>query len=596
MQLYLFRMGVSTHMVLFSYFTCGRIYYNTFLTHIFIILLATLAWLWTANSSFCIAAEVTLAWDPNQESNLAGYRIYWGTASRQYDYSADLGNVTSYRFTGLTEGQSYFIAVTAYDTRYNESGFSNEIIYSVPIEDKDGDGLSDTREIKEYGTDPKIADSDRDGLTDGEEINIYDTDPLAIDSDQDGLTDGDELYRFNTNPKYTDTDYDGLSDSEEIYNHGTDPNRADSDGDGLTDTEEITSYGTDPCIDDSDQDGLKDNYELDYGFDPLIDDSDFHPYNEPPVKPALYHPQNGMANTSLQPTLQAGAYSDSDGHVHAATQWQISTKRDFSYIVYNLKTERFLTSLAVPESILETKMRYYWRVRYIDSRKAESEWSDRRWFRTVSTSAGDANNNGIPDDQEVRSQSLDMNYDGVPDITQTHMKLIYTLIGRRLLCLMGSENVTSIEMLRSIDDKQLNDLRQKPKSMPYGLISFKVFVDNPGETAYISVRSTEPDEAGTRWYKYDLANGWYDFTDHVTFSPDRTIATIRLTDGGIGDADGVVNGVIVDPSGPGNFARASAGYSTGGGGGGLLGCFIEASGQPTNLMTSIINGLRRLFN
>ena len=28
------------------------------------------------------AAEVALAWDPNREEDLAGYRVYWGTESR----------------------------------------------------------------------------------------------------------------------------------------------------------------------------------------------------------------------------------------------------------------------------------------------------------------------------------------------------------------------------------------------------------------------------------------------------------------------------------------------------------------------------------
>ena len=39
-----------------------------------------------------------------------------------------------------------------------------------------------------------------------------------------------------------------------------------------------------------------------------------------------------------------------------------------------------------------------------------------------------------------------------------------------------------------------------------------------------------------------------DFTTNVVFSGNRAIVT--LTDAGTGDADNVINGVIVDPSGP----------------------------------------------
>ncbi|MBM3149383.1 MAG: hypothetical protein FJZ88_05055, partial [Chloroflexi bacterium] len=78
-------------------------------------------------SSYTFAAQIRLAWDPNTESNLAGYRVYYGTTSGTYGTPTNVGNVTTYTLTNLTLAQTYFIAVTAYDTSNNESGYSNEV-------------------------------------------------------------------------------------------------------------------------------------------------------------------------------------------------------------------------------------------------------------------------------------------------------------------------------------------------------------------------------------------------------------------------------------------------------------------------------------
>ena len=78
------------------------------------------------------AAQVRLAWNPNTESDLGGYRIYYGTASRSYGSPVNVGRVTSYPLTGLSPGVRYYFAVTAYDTADNESGFSSEVSYTPP--------------------------------------------------------------------------------------------------------------------------------------------------------------------------------------------------------------------------------------------------------------------------------------------------------------------------------------------------------------------------------------------------------------------------------------------------------------------------------
>ena len=80
-------------------------------------------------------AQVTLGWDANSESDLAGYKLYRGYECGVYDTIVDVGLVTQYEVTGLAAEQQYCFAVTAYDNEdpVNESGFSNEVLYAQII-------------------------------------------------------------------------------------------------------------------------------------------------------------------------------------------------------------------------------------------------------------------------------------------------------------------------------------------------------------------------------------------------------------------------------------------------------------------------------
>jgi hypothetical protein len=78
-----------------------------------------------------VAGEVTLAWDSNPETDIAGYRIYIGAESRHYDDVIDVGKNTSCVVSGLEEGRTYYFAATAYNTVNLESGFSNEAVTTL---------------------------------------------------------------------------------------------------------------------------------------------------------------------------------------------------------------------------------------------------------------------------------------------------------------------------------------------------------------------------------------------------------------------------------------------------------------------------------
>ena len=82
--------------------------------------------------SFCNSAysfQITLSWDPNTEFNLAGYKVYYGTASRNYAFSVDVGEYAEVTISGLEPGKRYYFAATAYDLDGNESNLSDEITF-----------------------------------------------------------------------------------------------------------------------------------------------------------------------------------------------------------------------------------------------------------------------------------------------------------------------------------------------------------------------------------------------------------------------------------------------------------------------------------
>lgn len=107
------------------------------------------------------AGEATLAWDPNQETNLAGYKLYYdsdsdiemygGTGANEGDspiviYLKDLEEIKSptYTLTGLTTGEYYYFALTAFDTDGMESDFSEEVGTLVGVGSSLAKAVSDT--------------------------------------------------------------------------------------------------------------------------------------------------------------------------------------------------------------------------------------------------------------------------------------------------------------------------------------------------------------------------------------------------------------------------------------------------------------------
>lgn len=79
-------------------------------------------------------APVELAWDPNPETDLAGYRLYYGTRSGDHPTRVEVGNVTTAQLSQPVPTTLYVVCV-AYNTAGLESLPSNEIAVTFTAPD-----------------------------------------------------------------------------------------------------------------------------------------------------------------------------------------------------------------------------------------------------------------------------------------------------------------------------------------------------------------------------------------------------------------------------------------------------------------------------
>lgn len=75
---------------------------------------------------------VALAWDASTDPTVTGYKVYYGTASRNYTNIVAAGSATSATISNLASGMTYYFAATTYTVDGLESDYSVEAAYTVP--------------------------------------------------------------------------------------------------------------------------------------------------------------------------------------------------------------------------------------------------------------------------------------------------------------------------------------------------------------------------------------------------------------------------------------------------------------------------------
>ncbi|MCG8653802.1 MAG: hypothetical protein MI861_28445, partial [Pirellulales bacterium] len=140
----------------------------------------------------------------------------------------------------------------------------------------------------------------------------------------------------------------------------------------------------------------------------------------------------------------------------------------------------------------------------------------------------------------------DANRDGVPDSLQPSVTSVPTTLHGDFVTLDAQG--APLRQVRALPSR---DTLGTNHSLPYGMFEFEVLVQ-PGGAAQIQIILPESAQPHA-YYKQDEIGGTlvpFRFDGQTGAVIEDNVITVHLVDGGRGDADGIANGVIVDPGTP----------------------------------------------
>jgi hypothetical protein len=258
-----------------------------------------------------------------------------------------------------------------------------------------------------------------------------------------------------------------------------------------------------------------------------------------PEIPQLAWPASEATDISRTALLETDDIDyPSECGVHQRTEWQISEFYDFSTLVMHVDTVNYPTMHQVTNLMLDPATTYYWRVKQVADSGMESDWSNVWSFRTAA-------------DYDVLG--LDgILYDGSEPPNKKGEILVDQVVGDSDIQIISMTLLdgTAPLLIKELDPNTITETLNRPVEFPYGLLSFRIAVE-PGASYQLEVAYTEEARGEDVGYVYTHEDGWH-LNEGIVYLPESEEfkdPTVIMTwqDGGMGDADGVVNGVIVNP-------------------------------------------------
>ena len=294
-----------------------------------------------------------------------------------------------------------------------------------------------------------------------------------------------------------------------------------------------------------------------------------------PVKPILLPLEVvSLYNNNFHRFTPQGNFTGPDSQPLGGATWQISSQQNFSTLLLNRSLDN-RSQLLIPLGVLMPGNSYWIRTQQRTQKGLLSVWSDSMQFNAA-TALYDQDSNGTDDRYQVDG-FMDVDSNGINDRDEgiCHLR---DATGNRTVGFRSSTGQIQCHSAYSQVDLNISNSR----NFSFGLFSFTITGLPVDIAAPASVQATlyfpQALPAGTTWNKYDEADELLsDYSNQAVFN--GTTVTLTLVDGGAGDADGEVNGIIIDPGGPEPAAGlpeelTSLPQSDSGGGGGALGAFV----------------------